>query len=62
MTTEIEELNVVNTTISGYKPYVCELCGKGFHQNGNYKNHKLTHSTEKRYKCRKYYWIVILRT
>ena len=35
----------------GYKPYVCEYCNKGFHQKGNYKNHKLTHSNEKQYKC-----------
>ncbi|KAH7687838.1 zinc finger protein, partial [Aphelenchoides avenae] len=34
-----------------FKPFVCEYCGKGFHQNGNYKNHKLTHSGEKRHKC-----------
>ena len=31
----------------GYKPFICEFCGKGFHQKGNYKNHRLTHSTEK---------------
>ena len=30
---------------------MCEFCGKGFHQKGNYKNHKLTHSGEKAYKC-----------
>lgn len=36
---------------SGFKPYTCEHCGKGFHQNGNYKNHKLTHQQDKRYKC-----------
>lgn len=35
----------------GYKPWICEFCGKGFHQKGNYKNHKLTHSGEKAYKC-----------
>ncbi|KAB7494540.1 Fez family zinc finger protein 2 [Armadillidium nasatum] len=38
----------------GYKPWVCEFCGKGFHQKGNYKNHKLTHSGEKAYKCHKH--------
>jgi hypothetical protein len=25
---------------NGYKPWVCEFCGKGFHQKGNYKNHR----------------------
>ncbi len=30
---------------------ICEYCGKGFHQKGNWKNHKLTHSTIKQYKC-----------
>ena len=35
----------------GYRPYICEFCGKGFHQKGNYKNHRLTHSGEKAYKC-----------
>jgi uncharacterized Zn-finger protein len=43
--------NSFPTIDSGIKPYVCEVCGKGFHQNGNYKNHKLTHSGEKRHKC-----------
>ena len=33
------------------QPYTCEFCGKGFHQKGNYKNHRLTHSGEKAYKC-----------
>ena len=28
-----------------------QVCGKGFHQKGNYKNHRLTHSMEKQYKC-----------
>ena len=28
-----------------------QICGKGFHQKGNYKNHRLTHSTDKQYKC-----------
>jgi len=35
----------------GVKPFVCEYCGKGFHQKGNYKNHRLTHSKEKQFKC-----------
>jgi hypothetical protein len=30
---------------------ICEYCGKGFHQKGNWKNHKLTHSTIKQYQC-----------
>ena len=30
---------------------ICEFCGKGFHQKGNWKNHKLTHSTIKQYQC-----------
>lgn len=37
--------------ILGVKPFTCEICGKGFHQKGNYKNHKLTHSKEKQHKC-----------
>jgi DNA-directed RNA polymerase subunit RPC12/RpoP len=39
------------SAIAGYKPFVCEYCGKGFHQKGNYKNHRLTHTGEKQYKC-----------
>lgn len=35
----------------GYKPYKCDVCNKGFHQKGNYKNHRLTHSKEKQYSC-----------
>jgi uncharacterized Zn-finger protein len=30
---------------------ICEFCGKGFHQKGNWKNHKLTHSSIKQYQC-----------
>ena len=33
------------------KPFTCEVCGKGFHQKGNYKNHKLTHNKEKQHRC-----------
>ncbi|GFT72448.1 zinc finger protein 112, partial [Trichonephila clavipes] len=33
------------------KPYVCELCYKGFSQHGNLKKHLLIHSKEKPYVC-----------
>uniref|UniRef100_A0A8C6URD4 FEZ family zinc finger 2 n=1 Tax=Neogobius melanostomus TaxID=47308 RepID=A0A8C6URD4_9GOBI len=36
---------------TGARPFVCKVCGKGFRQARNYKNHKLTHSGEKQYKC-----------
>ena len=36
---------------TGYKPFRCDVCGKGFHQRGNMKNHVLTHSSEKQFKC-----------
>nr|pir hypothetical protein Y38H8A.6 - Caenorhabditis elegans [Caenorhabditis elegans] len=39
------------TFFTRFKPFVCEICGKGFHQNGNYKNHRLTHEDTKKFSC-----------
>ena len=33
------------------KPYVCDICEKGFAKKGNLKNHKHTHTGDKRFIC-----------
>jgi DNA-directed RNA polymerase subunit RPC12/RpoP len=33
------------------KPYKCDICGKGFSQNGNLQTHIRTHTADKPYKC-----------
>ncbi|GFR86654.1 zinc finger protein 287 [Elysia marginata] len=33
------------------KPFLCDVCGKGFTQNSHLTDHKRTHSGEKPYKC-----------
>lgn len=47
----LTQLDYRTCLLIGVKAFTCEICGKGFHQKGNYKNHKLTHSKEKQHKC-----------
>ncbi|XP_055382207.1 zinc finger protein 658B-like [Condylostylus longicornis] len=35
------------------KSFICELCGAAFGRSGNLFDHRLTHSTEKKFKCSK---------
>ncbi|CAG0893058.1 unnamed protein product [Cyprideis torosa] len=44
-------LSRLKTTQSTSFASLLQICGKGFHQKGNYKNHRLTHSDSKQYKC-----------
>ena len=32
--------------------YNCDICGKGFVNKGNFKDHTYTHTGEKPYKCK----------
>ena len=34
-----------------YKPYKCDICGKGFNKNSNLKGHIKTHTDDKLYRC-----------
>jgi uncharacterized Zn-finger protein len=39
---------ILSTLIS---PYKCDICGKGFSDNGNLQRHIRTHTGDKPYKC-----------
>jgi DNA-directed RNA polymerase subunit RPC12/RpoP len=36
---------------TGDKPYECNICGKGFIQNGYLQRHIRSHTDDKSYKC-----------
>lgn len=36
---------------SGERPYVCDICHKGFKQSSDLKKHRRTHTLDKPYKC-----------
>lgn len=38
-------------TFTGERPYVCDVCNKGFKQSSDLKKHKRTHTMDKPYKC-----------
>lgn len=38
---------------SGFRPFLCSTCGKGFTQASNLRQHVLRHSQNKQFKCSK---------
>lgn len=38
-------------THTGEKPYVCNICSRGFAQSNDLHKHRLTHSNDKAYAC-----------
>ena len=36
---------------TGVKPYECDICGKGFSQNGSLQTHTRIHTGDARYEC-----------
>lgn len=36
---------------SGERPYLCSICGKGFTQNSNLRQHLMRHNQNKPFKC-----------
>lgn len=36
---------------TGYKPYICRVCGKAFARKAEIRDHERTHTGEKPYQC-----------
>lgn len=43
--------NMNSFYFSGERPYICDICHKGFKQSSDLKKHRRTHTLDKPYKC-----------